>query len=602
MVLSFAISFVAGWVYLSWDIEPRDEETNVMENVTEEPVTPPLSPRDLLLEDLRTLTDAMRDADASTYDILVNTFESKLKQLLSDKDITVANMGTLALPEDIRIRTLPAVPYLGGELSLFNCALYHEPGYQKCFLRVQRKDQITITETYGEIESLRAVEFDGITYAVAISSQTQGTAEVPDFNNYLVKIFGFDQGQFALLDQLDTHIQKIDYTHHLSVEIDRGRLTLYDALQPQLGKIRLMKREGFFRFERPPADADVPLPDDFSRYGLLLGLSDDTGGNRTLWIRPVADRLCINEISDAIVFPYQGGFHWLKNVQRDIESSLPINEGQTNVLALSKLLFGALGEDLFGRLAPFSATQNVWEGGAISTDVLYHVSDQYICYVNQYYSGGGSYAWYIEHARTIPLEAINRFIPIEQDSITDRSYVAFDQPEQIDLSALLSSELLRDSQALSDFDNNVDARESLDFHNLMLIHSQGRWRVSVPILRKNYNPGNSGGSSSFERFLPLSVTLPESITGFETWPTDTTVDDSLFWNDFVSDAVAAPDFNAFVAISDDGVSVTDENSRYYAPILSVPSRPNERVVSVRWANPQTVSQWESDLMPYFNRD
>ncbi|MCL1872526.1 MAG: hypothetical protein FWF85_00220 [Clostridiales bacterium] len=37
------------------------------------------------------------------------------------------------------------------------------------------------------------------------------------------------------------------------------------------------------------------------------------------------------------------------------------------------------------------------------------------------------------------------------------------------------------------------------------------------------------------------------------------------------------------------------------PILETPPRPNEHIVSVRWATPENIPNWEETLTPYFNR-
>jgi len=342
------------------------------------------------------------------------------------------------------------------------------------------------------------------------------------------------------------------------------------------------------------------LPDEYTDYGVLLGLSDDEGGNRTLWIRPFDGQLRVNEISNAIVFPYQEGFGWLRNYQRDIDISDPYDPELTNTLIFSKLLLGVLGEDASPILDTFASAQNYWEHSAWSTDVLYYVGDKYVCYVNHYYSGGGSYAWYHEYARTVPLEAVNKFSPVSNDNPPDRVFSAYFQPEQINLGDLLSNDLLRSCGALSAFDYTFESRESLDFNNLALVHGYGRWHVAVPVLNYRYNPGDSGGSVFFESFLPLSVKLPNSLTGFNEWPEEM-VYSSLLWWDTITDTVAAPDFKGFVFLSDEDIGIIGSDGRPLSSILTTPAHPNERIVSVRWAAPEDIPAWESALSPYFSK-
>ena len=344
----------------------------------------------------------------------------------------------------------------------------------------------------------------------------------------------------------------------------------------------------------PTEITSCPLPEDYSEYGLLLGLSGDSGGHRTLWIRPYQGALICSEIPDAIVFPYREGFGWMKNVQRLIGP--PGSPGSPS-LTLSKLLFGPLGEDadeMSVLLEPFSEAQPYWDDRADSTDALYYVGDGYVCYVNQYYTGGDQSAWYYEYARTVPLESVNLFAPH-----TEAEPSAYIQSELIDLNDLLDSNLLRSLHTLSDFTYGFETRSSLDFQNMVLAHNRGRWHLSVPVFRRRMNTDNNGGSAAFERFLPLGIDLPESLTGFHDWPEGMEYS-QLLWSEYISDAVAAPDFGAFVALSVRAVDVLGREGRLDSPLLSVNSRLGERIVSVRWAAPQDMEEWEISLAPYFN--
>jgi len=336
------------------------------------------------------------------------------------------------------------------------------------------------------------------------------------------------------------------------------------------------------------------LPEDYSEYGLLIGLADDEGGHRTLWIRPQQGELLCAVIPGAVVFPVGEGFGWLMNVTGEIASS------SNRTLTLSKLLYGALGEDLSGLTGGLADAQNYWEDGADSFDALYYVGDEYVCYINQFYTGGSSDVWYREYARTITLESVNHFSPHEADprENEDGELSAYVQEGQIDLGELLDNDLLRSLGTLSEFAYGFESRTAPDFRSLTIAHSRGRWHVSAPLLRRHYNSGNNSRSLSFERLFPLSVPLPESMTGFHDWPEDMEYS-LLLWSESITDAVASPDFGAFAALSARTIDVLGRDGRPDTPLLTLSSRMGERIVSVRWAGAADIQSWEETLSPFF---
>ena len=596
VAVSFALSLAAGWIYLTWDVDAPDEGAWI---------APPLDAdaeldlsydpwpiqKEVLLEEIDALAAQIREYEQPIPLELTEKAREKTRELLSIPHVTAHTIGTLPWPDDWVIKCLPPVPFGDGELTFFSYTLLRDSDAPTGLLKYQSGETVSTTVCGGYTEALRAVEVDGILYAVAIGTLS------PDAAEYSAGIFGLEDNDLSFFETLDTGISRDTYYHSLSAEIVDGILTSYNASRPQWGESRLVKKDGVLRFEYWPANATTALPEDYSAYGLLLGLSDDRGNVRTLWVRPAGGRLRIGEISNAVVFPYGEGFSWLKNVRHTYEKANVEDEESVSSFFLSKLLLAPLGEDPFPLIEDLTGDDPEWGRSSESEDRLYYVGEQYICYGNRYYYDSGVKFYYgSENVRLVPLEAVNRMIL--NDPFPEEGIDGYPQLERLKLYDLIDNGALSTLGIWSKFNFGYGGNEYLSLNDLALIHKFGRWNLSAPVFSFTHSPRSGSTTVNLVKFLPLGEELPESLTGVENLPDGVEVY-MLQENFQANDAVAPPDLKSVIAIGDEGIIVCDSNLN---KLLSVSSSPGERIVSIRWAGANDLPQWEETFAPFLNKN
>jgi len=581
VVVIFTAGFVAGWGLLSVNVnEPEDTPTS--ESMPTPEVTPEATPapnqKEILITEIQQLAGQLLDLESLSSESIES--QRELEETISDKIVSLMNDPT-AISDDLRrlfvlgkldVRYFDPIPFKDGEVSLLRYKMSTWSTNSYYYLRLIRENKVVISDgTWGDIRGVQTVEMDGVPCVAVIGA---------GYSGYSVDIFALAEGHLSVTNWLGTGIGWTE-TYPLRdplFYIDNDGL-LAVGLPDRLETSRLIKKDAQWCFEYTPADVSKPLPIrdgdaeyECSDYGLLLGLSDNDGNNRTLWIRPFDGNLRVNEISNAIVFPNRNGFSWLKNYCQTYETPPKHDEDKPSTFDFSKLLFGELGKDLsplLDNIEPPFAYDNSY-----CTDRLYYVGDQYLCYVNQYsisaYRSGRSR----EQIFVLPLEKVNQFVMTEGDpwDFEDDVFSAYSLPGQVALKNLLGL----DTGTLSRSGQSSRFYDSLDFNHIVIANSNyfGQWRVCAPLMN----------GITIDRFVPLDVELPGSFNGDVT--------------------MTSPDEKIFVDVSNRSVCVYVNNNDgpLITTLIEAPPHPNERIVSIRWAAPEDIPEWEDALSPYFNGD
>jgi len=331
-------------------------------------------------------------------------------------------------------------------------------------------------------------------------------------------------------------------------------------------------------------------------YGLLLGLTDRQSCMRTLFLYPEDGVLYCHIINDEILFQRDEAPYSLAQYQ--VEQEFP-DEYTSDIhywhtyKKLFALPYGVNGHNLTKtfELEDFFGYWNVAEWPLYVGENVLQLQH------NNYYSGGGTFASYIERVYTLPYEKL--FSPSSDDILGKGGdgFAYYENPIDLSLTGGIEAGYIGFPEVVLDLDEPV------------LRRSRGQWRMSLPLKTTYYHPGNGRHGVRITNFYDTDATPPIDIFGdiydrksiglgmsFEYA--------AYFGDEWPQDLLVSPDSKLaiyrwlggcldFYSSNESRGWWNKENGEQFA---SYQLLPQEDIVSLHWLDSDATAQWKKLLV------
>ena len=361
-----------------------------------------------------------------------------------------------------------------------------------------------------------------------------------------------------------------------------------EALQPEC----IFNRETLC-FEIPKANLESESI-EYSFPGLLLGLSDNVGNLRTLFIRQEDGRIRCNEYAGEIIFPRKGELFSLKrySFHKDITETHEEETYRVGSLDIEKLLCGPLGADMTVELKKI-IDPNMQYMHCGSADTPLYIGPDYVCYIqNRSEYSGGSYGSGRDHIRFDRYEDLPRFT-----TATDRDWGGFHlEPlfKEKSLAEHIFGAKTKDLYQSDLFTQAGNPNPYVDFRDLAIKRNIGKWSIMLPVITESLHPGNGSNHRWFSDFAVFSNDVPaalatnrEAVQLERSWETSS-----------LKDLFSFPGGSAYVHQYDNYLHIGEKSQTYsYSDILDLDIQVHyeEYIVSINFAGNGEQAKWRDAL-------
>lgn len=336
-------------------------------------------------------------------------------------------------------------------------------------------------------------------------------------------------------------------------------------------------------FERPEGIMESE-PVDYDMPGLLLGLSDENGNIRTLFIRKEGDKVCADEYAGQIIIPRANKLFsvrrsiWYEDLYTD-----GLKDGSTyqyGNIDIKKLIYSPLG-DLTDNFNKTFKSEPLWGYYAV-TDIPLYVGEDYICYIQKSYeTGGGTF-----HAGSSDI----RF-----DKLDNLANFTLDDWLSPNFKETTLADLIYGKKAEDLYKSNVTTyggklQPYIDFKQLSIKRNLGKWSFMLPIAEEYYHPGNGSYYKNITAFAAYDNDVPNFLaTG------DEVIELGGWRNWDAKDIFRFPESKAALAQYDYSIEIYCDDNNFEDYDLSIPVNFDEYIVSINFADSNIQKAWISEL-------
>ena len=334
---------------------------------------------------------------------------------------------------------------------------------------------------------------------------------------------------------------------------------------------------------------------DIGEHGLLIGLTDRQSSMRTLFLYSEDGVLYCRMMNDEILFQRGGAPYSL--AQYDVEQEFPDKyflerSYSYSYRKLFALPYGVDGHTLT-RTLELDDFFGYWD---VEEWPLYVGENVLQLQHNNYYSGGGTYASYIQRVYTLTYEQL--FSPNSDDVIGKggNGFSYYENP--IDLSLMSGIEA-----GYVGFPEDV-----LDLNEPLLRHSRGQWRMALPLKTTYYHPGNGRHGVRITDFYDTDVMPPVDVFGdiYSRNSFELGIHfqyDAYFGDEWPRDLLVSPDNKLAIYHWPDGRLDFYSSSEDYSwfrkksgeQFATYQLLPQEEIVALHWLDSDATAQWKSLL-------
>ena len=447
-------------------------------------------------------------------------------------------------------------------------------------------------------KSFRVFENKEGIFAFSIYSYSKYStyASTKELADYYANICYIDNNSFSDMQFVDIHLitdSKEDIK--LVQEGEIIKLVVYDdSNERPEGLPELLFNSANLSFELPKLGDVESEPVDYDLPGLLLGLSDQEGNLRTLFIRKEDGKIRIKEYSSQIIFPRQNRLFSLKSyiLEEELNEDMFGEKADyvTGKLDFRKILYAPLGVDLSADFEEMLLPKSRF-GYHSSTDIPLYIGSDYVCYIQEgHYSMGGTYHWGPSAVRFDKLDDLLKFTLNSGDF--DDIHVLSPNFTETTLADLVYGPKAKDLYQSDVRTYGGEIIPYLDFRQLSIKRNLGKWSLMLPLIEEYYHPGNGSNGSQIKNFAVYSNDVPDFLTS-----NSEAMELIGNWNSWnAKDILAFPQSNAFLAQYDYYIGIGYQEDGFWQPFdISIPVRIDEYIVSINFADTKMQDAWMNEL-------
>jgi hypothetical protein len=330
--------------------------------------------------------------------------------------------------------------------------------------------------------------------------------------------------------------------------------------------------------------------------GVLIGIAknklvDDqkvSDGYRTLWISQNGETIKSSEVEGKIITPYGDDFWILKNKQFDYE-----NKGEHISYHYNYAISSPKGKnpsDIIGMDSlPATLSGDIWDTRKLYERLLFVGSKYALLERSEEETGGGSYLSHwdryrvIDIADLVSLESRNKLSPV-------KLFIDGNIQDEV-------QQLEAKYNKIEDNTNKIKSmkeEQKINSDDMMVYHSEGSWKVKIPLYNFYTHTGNGSDSRRLIKFFPVGGNVVKEFSSYDEM--------TIPWQNVkkavpeASDAAVSPNKSlAFVVCGNELRVYSQPEKGFTKPDLKIPMGKDEDIISIQWALNNSVQKWDTKM-------